>query len=264
MLLAYMQGHNYRTQTLLRAINVSGKLHMVPALINEDYVIRFAVCAENATDDDITFAWDVISEISAGVIAACDAQEEQELAQQLEIMTSLSEEEETIGGEEVKVLVGSPKLNGNGVAGGIPMSTSLRGFSINSDKAAASATGAGASAVAEDVEAGEGGSGTEAGEEDEVFLYDNNIPSLPTLPSAYEQVKRNGPKPYHRRNVLVRMVSDPRCYSPRIVRSFRPHDDSRRSSDARPPSESSRPPSDGMSGYSSQAQQPQPQEGMCK
>ena len=49
------------TQSLLKMINESGKLHMVPALVNEDYVIRFAVCAENATEENITFAWGVIS-----------------------------------------------------------------------------------------------------------------------------------------------------------------------------------------------------------
>ena len=184
---------------------------MVPALINEDYVIRFAVCAQNATDDDIIYAWNVISEISSEVITACDAQEEQEMAQQLEIMSSLSEEEETVT-EDVTVIVGSPKANGNGTA------AALNGGGHDKDNVK---------------EAKEGP--TE--DEEEVFLYDNNIPSLPTLPSAYDQVKRNGPKPYQRRNLLVRMVSDPRCYSPRIVRSFRPRDEQRRTSDSRPGSE---------------------------
>lgn len=42
-------------------INESGKLHMVPALLNEIYVIRFAICAQNAKDEDVEFAWKVIS-----------------------------------------------------------------------------------------------------------------------------------------------------------------------------------------------------------
>ena len=53
------------TQVLLRAINVSGKLHMVPAIINDDYVIRFAVCSVNASDDDILYAWNVITETTS-------------------------------------------------------------------------------------------------------------------------------------------------------------------------------------------------------
>ena len=53
------------TQVLLRAINVSGKQHMVPAIINDDYVIRFAVCSVTASDDDIFYAWNVITETTS-------------------------------------------------------------------------------------------------------------------------------------------------------------------------------------------------------
>ena len=53
------------TQVLLRAINMSGKLHMVPAVINDDYVIRFAVCSASAADDDILYAWKVITETTS-------------------------------------------------------------------------------------------------------------------------------------------------------------------------------------------------------
>jgi len=73
-----LKGSNYRTQTLLRAINMSGKLHMVPALVNEDYVIRFAVCAENAIDDDIIYAWRVITQMAEEVIELCDSNRESE------------------------------------------------------------------------------------------------------------------------------------------------------------------------------------------
>ena len=67
MMLSTFQGSNYRTQTLLRAINISGKLHMVPALVNDRYVIRFAVCAQDASEEDIIFAWNVVSEMAAEV-----------------------------------------------------------------------------------------------------------------------------------------------------------------------------------------------------
>lgn len=50
---------------------MSGKIHMVPALINEEYVIRFAVCAQRAVDDDISFAWNVITEMATDVLEAC-------------------------------------------------------------------------------------------------------------------------------------------------------------------------------------------------
>lgn len=37
---------------------------MVPALVNENYVIRFAVCAENADEKDILYAWQVVVEMA--------------------------------------------------------------------------------------------------------------------------------------------------------------------------------------------------------
>ncbi|XP_048760372.1 aromatic-L-amino-acid decarboxylase-like [Ostrea edulis] len=56
-----LKGPNSLTAKLLHMINESGKLHMVPALLNEVYVIRFAICAQNAKEDDIEFAWKVVS-----------------------------------------------------------------------------------------------------------------------------------------------------------------------------------------------------------
>jgi len=60
-----LQAGNAVTQVLLRSINLSGKLHMVPAVINDDYVIRFAVCSVNASDDDIAYAWTVVAETTS-------------------------------------------------------------------------------------------------------------------------------------------------------------------------------------------------------
>ena len=47
-------GSDELNQMLLSTINSSGKLHMVPASVNEKFVIRFCVCAQNASDDDIS------------------------------------------------------------------------------------------------------------------------------------------------------------------------------------------------------------------
>lgn len=44
---------NKLNKKLLETINESGKLHMVPALVHDKYVIRFCVVAEHATEDDI-------------------------------------------------------------------------------------------------------------------------------------------------------------------------------------------------------------------
>jgi len=74
---------------LLRAINMSGKIHMVPALINDDYVIRFAVCAQHAVDDDVAFAWNVISEMATDVLAMCDTNKESETLKEFHRIESL-------------------------------------------------------------------------------------------------------------------------------------------------------------------------------
>ena len=43
---------------------------MVPALVNEYYVIRFAVCAETATDDDIKYAWHEIANAAEDLMSS--------------------------------------------------------------------------------------------------------------------------------------------------------------------------------------------------
>ena len=48
-----LKGSDELNQKLLSTINASGKLHMVPASVNEQFVIRFCVVAQHATDDDI-------------------------------------------------------------------------------------------------------------------------------------------------------------------------------------------------------------------
>ncbi|KAL4220829.1 decarboxylase [Mactra antiquata] len=65
-----LKGPNALTVRLLKTINESRRLHMVPALVNENYVIRFAICAENACDDDIKYAWDVISDAAEKLMSS--------------------------------------------------------------------------------------------------------------------------------------------------------------------------------------------------
>lgn len=63
-----LRGSDELNQKLLSTINASGRLHMVPASVNDKYVIRFCVCAQNATDDDIEYAWKTLSKIATDVI----------------------------------------------------------------------------------------------------------------------------------------------------------------------------------------------------
>lgn len=48
-----LKGTDKLNEKLLSNINASGKLHMVPASVNDKYVIRFCAVAQNATEEDI-------------------------------------------------------------------------------------------------------------------------------------------------------------------------------------------------------------------
>ena len=63
-----LRGSDELNQKLLSTINASGRLHMVPASVNDKFVIRFCVVAQNATDDDIEYAWKTLSKIATDVI----------------------------------------------------------------------------------------------------------------------------------------------------------------------------------------------------
>ncbi|XP_037955064.1 aromatic-L-amino-acid decarboxylase [Teleopsis dalmanni] len=55
-----LKGSDKLNEKLLSAINESGKIHMVPANVNDKYIIRFCAVAQNAINEDIDYAWDVI------------------------------------------------------------------------------------------------------------------------------------------------------------------------------------------------------------
>lgn len=62
--------NNDLNKKLLSNINESGKLHMVPAAVHGKFVIRFCVCAQDAKDSDIEYAWDVITEYATELLEA--------------------------------------------------------------------------------------------------------------------------------------------------------------------------------------------------
>lgn len=55
-------------QMLLATINASGKLHMIPSIYKNKYIIRFCVVAENAVQEDIEYAWNVIGNFATELI----------------------------------------------------------------------------------------------------------------------------------------------------------------------------------------------------
>ncbi|KAK2141739.1 hypothetical protein LSH36_1050g00033 [Paralvinella palmiformis] len=197
-------GHNYHTQMLLRAINMSGKLHMVPALINDQYVIRFAICAQNACEDDILFAWNVIGEMAVDVLEACRSSNENDVLKAIEKLESLDlteeddegitdtpsvpppvipekpetehipEQNEDIDQMAVEVLEACRSSNENDVTKSSEKLQSLDPTKEDDEEVKDTPPVVG---IAEKPEA-------ELNDiigEDELFLYDDNIPSIPSI-----------------------------------------------------------------------------------
>jgi hypothetical protein len=57
-----LKGTDELNQKLLSNINASGKIHMVPASVNEKYVIRFCAVVQNAMEEHIgaSFAKEIL------------------------------------------------------------------------------------------------------------------------------------------------------------------------------------------------------------
>ncbi|KAH3798066.1 aromatic-L-amino-acid decarboxylase-like [Dreissena polymorpha] len=63
---------NATNERLLKAINADGRIHMVPSEVRGVYFLRFAVCASRTTESDVSFAWDVIRELTESVLKDSD------------------------------------------------------------------------------------------------------------------------------------------------------------------------------------------------
>ncbi|XP_050577231.1 aromatic-L-amino-acid decarboxylase-like isoform X1 [Bombus affinis] len=70
------KGTDKLNQKLLSAINDSGKLHMVPARVNQRFTIRFALAAPNATASDVDIAWSIITDYLAELLESKDVMDE--------------------------------------------------------------------------------------------------------------------------------------------------------------------------------------------
>lgn len=89
-----MKGDDETNQTLLTRLNASGRIHMVPASLGDRFVIRFCVCAENATDKDIEVAYEIISQAAQHVlhdsVKAAIAEEDEEAVALEEMVADLN------------------------------------------------------------------------------------------------------------------------------------------------------------------------------
>lgn len=70
----FAQGSNKLSQKLLLSLNESGLIHMVPSMVNDLYIIRFAVCAKHATDEDMQIAYRIIQDHATIILAEYKAQ----------------------------------------------------------------------------------------------------------------------------------------------------------------------------------------------
>jgi len=68
-----LKGSNELNRKLLDSINESGRLHMVPTYMKGEYVIRLAVCAEKANEDDMDAAWKIIQEFASKLVPATES-----------------------------------------------------------------------------------------------------------------------------------------------------------------------------------------------
>lgn len=63
-----LKGLNEATSRLLDALNFSRRIHMVPSHFHDKVVIRFALCAEYANENDIDVAWRIIDEFTSVIL----------------------------------------------------------------------------------------------------------------------------------------------------------------------------------------------------
>ncbi|CAG2243826.1 HDC [Mytilus edulis] len=68
MVVFRLKGENELTEMLLKRLNRSGKVHMVPALLRGKYVIRFTVTSQYTEDCDIERDWKIISATATKVL----------------------------------------------------------------------------------------------------------------------------------------------------------------------------------------------------
>ncbi|EGI61296.1 Aromatic-L-amino-acid decarboxylase [Acromyrmex echinatior] len=70
------KGSDKLNQKLLSTINDSGKIHMIPARVNQRYTIRFALSAPHATARDVDTAWSIITDYLSELLEFNDVMDE--------------------------------------------------------------------------------------------------------------------------------------------------------------------------------------------
>nr|XP_029497904.1 aromatic-L-amino-acid decarboxylase-like [Oncorhynchus nerka] len=66
--IGFSWGSNEVNETLLKRINKSRKIHLVPCLLSGQFVLRFALCARNTESRHIRKAWQLITQLAEEVM----------------------------------------------------------------------------------------------------------------------------------------------------------------------------------------------------
>ncbi|XP_054286452.1 tyrosine decarboxylase [Macrosteles quadrilineatus] len=114
-------GSDKLNEKLLSNINASGKMHMVPASVNDKYVIRFCAVAQNATEEDVEKAWQTIIEFSAELLETANVEKEQEKADEVFDLVERKKRENLAYKRSFFVrMVSDPKLYNPKIAKAVP------------------------------------------------------------------------------------------------------------------------------------------------
>jgi len=63
-----LKGKNKLTEKLLLSLNDSGQIHVVPSMVNDRFLIRFAICAQDASEYDMHIAFQIIQTYADGIL----------------------------------------------------------------------------------------------------------------------------------------------------------------------------------------------------
>ncbi len=72
MVRLHCRGPNADSEKLNKAINDGAKIHLTPSQIDDVYFLRFAVCSRFTTEEDIEFAFKVISQTADRILSAAN------------------------------------------------------------------------------------------------------------------------------------------------------------------------------------------------
>ncbi|XP_064645172.1 histidine decarboxylase-like [Lineus longissimus] len=100
MVVFRLKGENLLTEELLKRLNKSGEVHMVPASLKGRYVIRFTVTSNKTTDKDIERDWYIIRQMACVVLGQ---EEEEELSNTEEGKENLDEEDKIVENGKVEI-----------------------------------------------------------------------------------------------------------------------------------------------------------------